>query len=675
MRVLRISHSAVVDAWRERERALRDLGVEVELLSAEQWDEGGTMVRLQPRPDEPVTGVRTLGSHPALFVYDPRRLWRALGEPWDVIDIHEEPFALATAEVLAIRALRRSRAPFSLYSAQNLTKRYPIPFRWIEKWALRHAAGLDVCNSEAGRICQDKGFPGAPTLIPLGIDTSQFRTVSVPRREGIAVGYAGRLAAHKGVTVLLEAIAGDQRLSLHLAGAGPQEAELRHRADELGLGTRVTFHGSLGQGDLPAFYQSLDVLAVPSLETPTWVEQFGRVAVEAMACGVPVVASDSGALPDVVGGVGLLVPPGDPGALREALLRVGTDDELAAGLRSRGLERAAACDWQVVARQFLTMYRTMLHTPIAAPVVEPVETSSVPEELSKEASRRVGPSPRPLEIVVVAYGSPDLVRRALEPVRALPVTVVDNSSLPEIADLCADLGCRYLDPGRNGGFAAGVNHALAHRQVPEGDVLLLNPDAVIAGADVHRLQEALLGEPDLASVGPAQVDDRGTPAQVGWPFPSPWGTWLEAVGLARLRQRTDFVIGSVLLLRAEALAQVGGFDERFFLYAEETDWAYRASLLGWRHAVVDSVTAVHLGAATSTDPSRRETHFHASQERYVRKHFGAVGWQVARAGQILGAWARSLALPGERGAEAGRRGALYRRGPVRVEAGVRMGTS
>ena len=72
-------------------------------------------------------------------------------------------------------------------------------------------------------------------------------------------------------------------------------------------------------------------------------------------------------------------------------------------------------------------------------------------------------SDRRLEIVTVAYGRPDLLRRALEPVAGLPVTVVDNSSLPEIAALCADLGVRYIDPGRNGGFGAGVNAALADR--------------------------------------------------------------------------------------------------------------------------------------------------------------------------------------------------------------------
>src|SRR5512139_184140 len=112
MWALRVSHSAVVDAWRERERALRRLGHRVDLVSAVTWPEGGRRVRMSPRTGEPVVAARTLGTHPALFVFDPRPLWRALSAPVDVIDIHEEPYALATAEVLLLRWLRRQHAPY-----------------------------------------------------------------------------------------------------------------------------------------------------------------------------------------------------------------------------------------------------------------------------------------------------------------------------------------------------------------------------------------------------------------------------------------------------------------------------------------------------------------------------------------------------------------------------------
>lgn len=633
MRILRVSHSASVDAWRERERALRRLGHAVHLVAAQDWEAGGAPVRLEARPDEAgtVVGIRTWGRHPALFLYDPVALWRELGRPHDVLDIHEEPFALATAEVLAVRALRRLRAPYLLYTAQNIAKRYPVPFRWLERAALRRAAAVVACNEGAAEIVRAKGLRGPAVVIPLGVDVPDVASTGTDRdATTVRVGYAGRLEPHKGVRVLLDAVDGDERLHLTLAGDGSLRDEVTARAAASG---RVDVLGGVAADDLPAFYVALDVLAVPSLETPGWVEQFGRVAVEAMACGVPVVATATGALPDVVGGAGVLVPADDAAALRDALVGVGTDAELAATLRKAGRERARECAWPAVAARYASVYAQVL------------------------AVTDVRPG-RDVEVVVVAYGRPDLLDRTLAALAGrLPVTVVDNSSDAAVRAVATARRARYLDPGRNGGFAAGVAYGIAHRQLPEAHVLLLNPDAVISPEDVAVLAAALDHDPGLASVGPAQVDDDGRPARVSWPFPTPAGAWLEALGLGRLDTRHDYVIGSVLLLRAEALAQVGGLDEGYFLYAEETDWARRAADAGWRHAVVPAARAVHAGGATSSDPRLRERRFHASLARYFRAHHGPAGWQSARAAMLLGAFLRAP-LPGRRGAAARRRVAI-----------------
>jgi glycosyltransferase involved in cell wall biosynthesis/GT2 family glycosyltransferase len=647
LRILRIFHSAVVSSWRERERALRRLGVDVELVSAVSWNEGGSVCTFVPDGDTFVRPARTWGRHPALFVYDPRVLWHALGEQWDLVDIHEEPFALATAEVLLIRWLRRQRAPYTVYSAQNLTKRYPLPFRRLERRVLRSASGASVCNTAAGDVLVAKGLPAVPRLIPLGIDTRHFTptpTARPPARdECLTVGYVGRLEPHKGVHLLLEAVGLSRRLRLRIAGSGSSEADLREQVRRTGLTDRVQFLGPVSQEDLPAFYTSLDVLAVPSRQTPSWVEQFGRVAVEAMGCGTPVVASRTGALPDVVGDAGRLVPPDDAPSLARALEDVAQQARTSSVLREAAVRRSAGCSWDAVAASYQRMYETATH-----------------------ASDRTG-VPAGVEVVVVAYGAPELLRRSLEPLGGLTVTVVDNSSSSAVREVCRELEVGYLDPGCNGGFASGVNHALARRQLPHADVLLLNPDAVVSTRDLDLLRTALRADPRLASVAPSQVDGDGSPARVTWPFPGPVRACADAVGLGRLDRRTGFVIGSVLLLRAEALAQVGGFDERFFLYAEETDWAFRAARLGWRHREVPEAVAVHLGAGTSRDSLRRTLHFHASQERYLRKHFGPVRWQVARLAQLAGSSARGVVLAGGRGRDARERAGIYLTGPVEAE--------
>ncbi|HEY4928809.1 MAG TPA: glycosyltransferase [Acidimicrobiales bacterium] len=282
-----------------------------------------------------------------------------------------------------------------------------------------------------------------------------------------------------------------------------------------------------------------------------------------------------------------------------------------------------------------------------------------------------------VDVVVVAYGAADLLEECLAGLAGtLPVLIVDNSSDPAVEAIARRREATYVDPGRNLGFAGGVNLGLSRRPDQGADVLLLNPDATITSQGVMTLHRFLHSRPDLACVAPVQVDPvDGESARVAWPFPSPLGAWVEAIGLGTLRRRPDFMIGSVLLLRAEALADVGPFDEQFFLYAEEIDWERRAHDRGWQAALVPTVVATHVGAGTGGDAYAREVHFQASHERYVRKHFGTTGWRRYRTATIAGALARALVLPGERSRKAAARFHLYRKGPCRVEASLGDGAN
>jgi glycosyltransferase involved in cell wall biosynthesis len=367
LHVLRISKSGVVTAWRERERQLRARGADLVLLTAARWEEGGSPVDFEAAGDTFVVPVRTFGHHPNLFLYDPVALWRLLGSRrWDLIDMHEEPFGAAVAEVLAIRWLRARRVPYVVSSAQNIEKRYPPPFRWFERWALRHMAGAYTCNAEAGAILRRKGLRGEHILLPLGVDVERFTpSAGATPGENLRVGFVGRLIPHKGVDVLLHAVSSDARLHLEVFGAGPEEERLRALTSTLGIAERVSFHGYVDEADVPGVYRRFDVLAVPSVAMPGWIEQFGRVVVEAQASGVPVVASESGALPDVVGGSGLLVPPGDADALCAALRRFLDEPGLWERLHAAGPDDAARCSWSRVADDQMALYRSV--TGAAAP--------------------------------------------------------------------------------------------------------------------------------------------------------------------------------------------------------------------------------------------------------------------------------------------------------------------
>jgi GT2 family glycosyltransferase len=277
---------------------------------------------------------------------------------------------------------------------------------------------------------------------------------------------------------------------------------------------------------------------------------------------------------------------------------------------------------------------------------------------------------RPVHVVIVAYHAADQLDLCLETLGThFEATVVDNSGSSSIRALSSRRGVEYVETGQNLGFGAGANVAL--RPLLTGsprDVLLLNPDARVDPREVKKLAEHLLrpGNEHLGAVAPRLFDSSGAEQRVVWPFPTPLRVWAEAVGLGRgLPTRSTFVIGAVMLLRWEALSRVGLFDERFFLYAEETDWQRRALELGWESGQCLEATGSHVGAGTSTDTAERELLFHAAHETYIRKWYGRTGWWVYRSGACAGAAARTVVLGGDRRAEAARRARLYARGPCR----------
>jgi glycosyltransferase involved in cell wall biosynthesis len=367
IRVLRFYHSAVVDVYRERERHLRaDHGYDVHLVSPHEWAEGGSVVSAPDESDFPVYVTRIYGRrHPNLFWYSPRAVKRVVQEVRpDIVDFHEEPFSLAVASALRIVRREAPEARICVYSAQNIFKRYPLPFRRWERKTLASAAAAYPCSSEAGEVLRAKGFRGELHVLPLGVSVPDALPNPISNSD-FRVGFVGRLEEFKGAHVALEAFAllsADQRRStFELVGGGSEEARLRALAVELGVGDRVIFAGALDQDAALARIAAFDVLVIPSLTRASWKEQFGRVAVQAMIAGTPVVASDCGSLPEVVGNAGELVPEGDAATLADKLRRLATDPARAAELVRLGKARALdKFTWQQVAIGVDQMYRGLL---------------------------------------------------------------------------------------------------------------------------------------------------------------------------------------------------------------------------------------------------------------------------------------------------------------------------
>jgi glycosyltransferase involved in cell wall biosynthesis len=198
-------------------------------------------------------------------------------------------------------------------------------------------------------------------VIPNGIDTDQF---SPPERRNpnsnTRLITVARLLERKGIHTILEACANPTVLpiELQIIGTGPYEGELRELVDNLGLGDRVKFLGYVPNEELPRYYRRSDIFVLPSA-----TESFGLVFAEAMSCGLPIVASNVGGIPETVrdGIDGLLCAPNDPVALRENIMQLmssaGAREDISHSQRQRILKHYP---WEHIAARYAAVYRSAL---------------------------------------------------------------------------------------------------------------------------------------------------------------------------------------------------------------------------------------------------------------------------------------------------------------------------
>lgn len=373
MKLLMVGHSYVVALnrrlCREVARAGGDgLSVTVAAPASYAGDlRAITLERLEGEPYtlEPVPVRFTKVPH--LFLYG-RRLRELLAGPWDVVHAWEEPYILAGGQIA--HATRPSSALiFSTF--QNLPKRYPPPFCWVERYSLARASGWTAFGRTVAENLQHRpGYRDKPMrTIPLGVDLDVFQPNPEARRKTLAalnwsesgppiVGYLGRFVPQKGIRLLMRVLdrlppSGWRAL---FVGGGPLEGELeawsnRH-ADQVRIVQNVPHDA------VPPYLCAMDLLAAPSQTTPRWKEQLGRMLLEAMACGVPIVASDSGEIPYVIADAGRIVPEADEDGWVAAVQELLGSSERRHEFRERGLEWARAVyAWPRVARQYLDFFR------------------------------------------------------------------------------------------------------------------------------------------------------------------------------------------------------------------------------------------------------------------------------------------------------------------------------
>ncbi|BCM90897.1 alpha-maltose-1-phosphate synthase [Abditibacteriota bacterium] len=291
----------------------------------------------------------------------------------DVIDLWEEPWSLVSLRTLRLRDRLCPDVPLVSETEQNIDKRLPPPFEPIRSRVLKGANFVVGRNAQSLEIVARKGFEGPSRVVPNAVDAELFHPLSEQERkekreqlgwgEGeFWCGYVGRLVEEKGIGDLLDALVlCDSAIHVVIVGDGTHKPELEVQIGRLGLQERVQMRAGLPPSELAPLMGALDALVLPSRTTARWKEQFGRVLIEANACGVAAVGSDSGAIPDVVGQGGRIFPEGDDAALAEILVDLAGHPEEARRLGREGrrsvLERYT---WARVAEAMKGIYEELL---------------------------------------------------------------------------------------------------------------------------------------------------------------------------------------------------------------------------------------------------------------------------------------------------------------------------
>jgi glycosyltransferase involved in cell wall biosynthesis len=350
MRVVMVSKALVVGAYQRKLEELARLGeIALTVVVPPEWRDRRSHIRLERAHtagyELVVAPLRFAGQYHLHFYPTLGAILKRIRP--DIVHMDEEPYNLATWHGLRLAEAAGARGIF--FTWQNLNRRYPWPFRAFEQANYRRAAHVIAGNRTAVAVLTAKGYRGPATVIPqFGVDPDIFRPAPAVADQTapapLHIGYAGSLIPEKGVDLLLRACAAlpGRGWRLTILGDGPERPRLTALADAAGIAGQVTFLGHRPSTQTPDIYRTFDVLVLPSVSRPNWVEQFGRVLTEAMACGVPVVGSDSGEIPHVIGDAGLIFPEGDAAALCDALARLLADPALRHDLADRGRARVLA---------------------------------------------------------------------------------------------------------------------------------------------------------------------------------------------------------------------------------------------------------------------------------------------------------------------------------------------
>ncbi len=263
-----------------------------------------------------------------------------------------------------VNALTGKRLIVSFRGDDGYLARDRVIWRVFTKWVIRRSAAVTPVSTELKDIMHTLGTPECKLELPrFGVDTDMFRPAEISGKvkRTVRLLYVGALVPKKGLQTLFEALADPafRDVNLLVVGAGYYASELKAMCNNVGLGERTRWTGSLPPADVAEIMRSSDILCLPS-----FTEGSPNVIKEAMASGLPVLATRVGGIPDLVnhGKTGLLFEPGNVRNLRQCLKELVQDPSLRASMGEAGLAclRKSGLNWDATAEDFDRIFRRVL---------------------------------------------------------------------------------------------------------------------------------------------------------------------------------------------------------------------------------------------------------------------------------------------------------------------------
>ncbi|ODG99781.1 glycosyl transferase family 1 [Nostoc sp. KVJ20] len=390
MKILVASHTYIVDLNCEKLRALSQLepDMEVTVVVPKRWKPGGVQNRIIETEyrDEGTFRIVPVSNfsqnHQGLLIFGADLISLLKQFRPQIIQVEQGSRALAYTQMITLNKLLGLKAKNLFFTWWNLPYNLKPPIALLEKYNLNHSHGIISGNQDGAEVLRQRGYQGAIKVMPqLGVDESLFTPKAQPElaaklgieKEDFVVGFVGRFVQEKGLLTLLEALISLKSKSwkLLLLGRGELQTELIKIATENNIKERLILVESVPHDEVANYINLMSTLVLPSettykfktLTSAGWKEQFGHVLIEAMACQVPVIGSDSGEIPHVIGDAGLVFPEGDAQALANCLVQLIDKPYFAHSLGEMGYQKAMIkYTNKALAKQQLEFYQELVNS-------------------------------------------------------------------------------------------------------------------------------------------------------------------------------------------------------------------------------------------------------------------------------------------------------------------------